>query len=287
MARARNIKPSFFTNDQLAQVPYEARLLFIALWCLADREGRLEDRPLRIKAEAFPYDAVDVDAMLSALAEQGLIVRYEAEGKKCIWIPKFAEHQNPHKREKESTIPAFSGTRHDLGSAEAQPRQGRARLNPDSGFLNPESKDALTKISSLSKNNGATKESEQKSKAHGCIRNQETKTRIISACERLRIALGLKGASISSQEHTAVAEALESFCAGMRSRGYCKPTLGKCGPYLEKRLIRLINDAAKGTNSIRAPTAWCSYVCSLLEKLPDDVDTYEQVGRLAKEARIF
>jgi len=33
-----------------------ARLLYPGLWMLADREGRLEDRPLRIKAEILPYD---------------------------------------------------------------------------------------------------------------------------------------------------------------------------------------------------------------------------------------
>ena len=49
MARARNIKPGFFKNEFLAEMPCEVRLLFIGLWTLADREGRLEDRPKRIK----------------------------------------------------------------------------------------------------------------------------------------------------------------------------------------------------------------------------------------------
>ena len=31
MARARNIKPGFFTNDLLAELPFETRLLFIGL----------------------------------------------------------------------------------------------------------------------------------------------------------------------------------------------------------------------------------------------------------------
>ena len=45
MARSRNIKPSFFMNEDIIELPYEARLLFIGLWTLADREGRLENRP--------------------------------------------------------------------------------------------------------------------------------------------------------------------------------------------------------------------------------------------------
>ena len=71
MARARNLKPAFFTNDLLAEIEPLGRLLFQGLWCLADREGRLVDRPKRIKAELFPYDDADVDVLLSALAARG------------------------------------------------------------------------------------------------------------------------------------------------------------------------------------------------------------------------
>ena len=64
--RARNLKPGFFKNEDLAELPFEGRLLFAGLWCLADREGRLEDRPKRIKAEIFAFDSVDVDKLLSS-----------------------------------------------------------------------------------------------------------------------------------------------------------------------------------------------------------------------------
>ena len=50
MARARNIKPSFFTNELLGTEDPMVSLTFAGLWCLADKEGILEDRPLRIKA---------------------------------------------------------------------------------------------------------------------------------------------------------------------------------------------------------------------------------------------
>ncbi|HGL4641597.1 TPA: hypothetical protein ACKFAW_004883, partial [Enterobacter hormaechei] len=67
-------------NEDLAELDPLARLLFIYLWMLADREGRLEDRPKRIKAEALPYDNVDADLMLDDLAKAGFIHRYEAAG---------------------------------------------------------------------------------------------------------------------------------------------------------------------------------------------------------------
>lgn len=106
MARARNIKPSFFTNDDLAEIDPLGRLLFIALWTMADREGRLEDRPRRIKAEALPYDDADVDALLDALHKHGFILRYVVSGNRYIQVCAFTKHQNPHVKEASSTIPA-------------------------------------------------------------------------------------------------------------------------------------------------------------------------------------
>lgn len=106
MARSRNLKPSFFKNEELAALPMGARLLFAGLWGLADREGRLEDRPARIRAELFPFDAVDVEPWLCALAARGFIVRYQAGALGCIQVVKFAKHQNPHHREAPSVIPA-------------------------------------------------------------------------------------------------------------------------------------------------------------------------------------
>jgi hypothetical protein len=106
MARSRNIKPSFFTNDELAEIHPLGRLLFIALWTMADREGRLEDRPRRIKAEALPYDDADADALLDDLQQHGFILRYEAAGNRYIQVLAFTKHQNPHVKEAESTIPA-------------------------------------------------------------------------------------------------------------------------------------------------------------------------------------
>jgi hypothetical protein len=117
MARARNIKPGFFKNEFLAELPIQTRLLFIGLWTLADREGRLEDRPGRIKAELFPFDNLSVDQvneMLTSLASIGssfqdhaFIIRYSIGGKAYIQIVAFDRNQNPHKKEKPSVIPPY------------------------------------------------------------------------------------------------------------------------------------------------------------------------------------
>ncbi|MCC5468580.1 hypothetical protein [Pelosinus baikalensis] len=106
MARSRNIKPGFFTNDELAEIEPLGRLLFAGLWTIADREGRLEDRPKKIKIEVLPYDNCDIDSLLQELSNRKFILRYEVNGERYIQILTFIEHQNPHRNEKPSTIPA-------------------------------------------------------------------------------------------------------------------------------------------------------------------------------------
>lgn len=106
MARSRNLKPGFFKNETLAECSPLARLLFAGLWCLADRAGRLEDRPKRIRAEVLPYDDGSVDEMLNELHQAGFILRYSVGEQRLIQVQNFAKHQNPHCREPESTIPA-------------------------------------------------------------------------------------------------------------------------------------------------------------------------------------
>lgn len=128
MARARNIKPGVMTNEGLSEIRPLARLLFIYLWMLADKSGRLEDRPKRIKAQALPYDNIEVEELLSELHRAGFLIRYTVENYNYIQIVNFEKHQNPHVREQASEIPspvevtAKAVTKHDQGSAEASPR---------------------------------------------------------------------------------------------------------------------------------------------------------------------
>ena len=105
MPRARNIKPGFFKNEVLASLDAKDRLMFIGLWTLADKAGRLEDRPKRIKAEIFPYEDHDCEAGLSHLADYGFIIRYSADGGNFIQIPTWNKHQRPHHQEVPSEIP--------------------------------------------------------------------------------------------------------------------------------------------------------------------------------------
>ncbi|EPX3860864.1 hypothetical protein ACWY7A_000032 [Acinetobacter baumannii] len=109
MARARNIKPSFFMNEDIIELPYEARLLFIGLWTLADREGRLENRPKKIKMSLFPADDINVAEQLENISKFGFIELYNADGIDVIQIVNFVKHQTPHSLEKDSELPDRNG----------------------------------------------------------------------------------------------------------------------------------------------------------------------------------
>lgn len=99
MARIRSIKPEFWSDERMARVSRDARLLFLGLINFADEEGRLRGSPLLIRANVFPYDAeVDVEAALQELAALGRIVRYTHDGEAYVWVCNFTEHQKTDPR---------------------------------------------------------------------------------------------------------------------------------------------------------------------------------------------
>jgi len=106
MARARNIKPSLFKNELLGEADPLLTILFAGLWCLADRDGKLEDRPRRIQAEIFPYrDLPLFNGYLTELQRLGFIDRYTVDNVGVIKVCAFSKHQAPHKTEKASVLP--------------------------------------------------------------------------------------------------------------------------------------------------------------------------------------
>ena len=123
MPRIRFIKHEFFMDDDLALQSHSERLAFIGLWTLADRAGRLEDKPHKIKAMLFPYENIGMDAILEALSGR-FICRYEVSGKRFIQINNFLKHQRPHVKESNSAIPPKPG--------KAPEKPGEHRKNPAS-----------------------------------------------------------------------------------------------------------------------------------------------------------
>lgn len=131
MARIRYLKPDFFRDEDLAEHPFWVRILYQGLWCFADKAGRLEDRPRRLKADIFPYDDVDVEDGLQILAKEKnvtkrpFIVRYQANGRPYIQVIQWW-HQKPHHTEPDSIIPPCTPPK-DKGNGEYK---GKGQVTP-------------------------------------------------------------------------------------------------------------------------------------------------------------
>jgi hypothetical protein len=106
MGRIRTIKPDFFFDTELSGLSSDTKLAFIGLWCHADREGRLEDNPSKLRALIFPYKTkVDMDDILKQLSVKPFIFRYSINSKSYIQIVRWQEHQRCHHSELPSCIP--------------------------------------------------------------------------------------------------------------------------------------------------------------------------------------
>lgn len=102
MARIRTIKPEFFTSDDICALSPLARLLYIGLWCEADREGRMVWTPSGFKRRYLPDDECDAAALCAELTGRGLVVLY---GDGLAYIPTFSDHQHVNPREAVSKLP--------------------------------------------------------------------------------------------------------------------------------------------------------------------------------------
>jgi hypothetical protein len=100
---------------------------------MADREGRLEYRPKKIKVEVLPYDNCNIEKLIGQLSAKGFILPYSVNGCNYVSIINFVKHQNCHMREPESIIPA--PCENDTGTM-----QGTIPARPltESPILNPE-----------------------------------------------------------------------------------------------------------------------------------------------------
>lgn len=217
MARIRAIKPGFFQNEALAEFSHAHRLLFAGLWTIADREGRLEDRPRRIKAAIFPYDDLDVDAMLSDLAKgrDSLIVRYVVDGVGYVWVRKFLEHQRPHHTEPASSYPALV--------QDVAPAPDLSGAEPCAHCLAPLGREGKGKGNEEGKGDGAARQSAPAdlSDAWNTLKAHEQPACLELSDKRKRAAqMRLRERPLDDWRRVIESIARSDFCRGQNDRGW-------------------------------------------------------------------
>lgn len=155
MARARNIKPGFFLNTELAEIPPIGRLAFIGMWTIADYKGCIECNFKKMKAQVLPYDDCDLEEITNYLEQYGFIRYYSVQGKRYIKIHNFELHQNPHKNEREagSKIPDIdeedekqpnNNNLKEAGTSTEQVRNQDGTARADSLLLIPDSLNSMS-----------------------------------------------------------------------------------------------------------------------------------------------
>lgn len=108
MAHQRILKSEFFTDYDVAQMPPLHRLFFQALWCQADRNGTLEDKPHQLKVRCMPYDTLDPVAVIDDLVARGFVVRFKVGDRQLLAIRTWSKNQSVNKNEKHSDLPDVS-----------------------------------------------------------------------------------------------------------------------------------------------------------------------------------
>lgn len=89
MARIRTVKPEFWTSEQVMECSPIARLLFVGMWNFCDDGGNHPASAKTLKAEVFPADDFSTDSiqlMVDELVVQGLLLPYEADGKRFLHV---------------------------------------------------------------------------------------------------------------------------------------------------------------------------------------------------------
>lgn len=101
MARIRTIKPTFWTDEDMAEVSEAACLLAIGLLNYADDEGYFNANPKLIKATIFPIrePSGSIPVLLQELSDCGYIRLFSAQnGKRFGLVKNFTKHQVINKK---------------------------------------------------------------------------------------------------------------------------------------------------------------------------------------------
>ena len=105
MARARWLKPEFFTDAKTREISNEALLVFAAIWVEADDGGvapgdaRILFGRRFIHRERWGWSEETVELSLDELAGAGLLVRFRFREERYVWIPEFAKKQGIRPRD--------------------------------------------------------------------------------------------------------------------------------------------------------------------------------------------
>lgn len=96
MARIRTIKPSFWGDDDVNRLSWDARLLLLGIISMADDDGRFIASQSSICGYVFPHEDISPTRyrkLLSEVVDTGIVSLYKASGRQYGYLPKWRKHQ--------------------------------------------------------------------------------------------------------------------------------------------------------------------------------------------------
>ena len=156
--RIRQVKPAFWSDARLSELPETTRLFYIGLWMIADDAGWLRWEPTEVGRDLYGYDDRKkrerrVSQMFAELVAAGRVLEHPCGHAE---IPKMMDHQhlagatkqvrtsfNEHLRKcvestgKSESPPSPANVRGGLGNGNGQVRLGSVRSGNDRASANP------------------------------------------------------------------------------------------------------------------------------------------------------
>src|ERR1700686_1165958 len=105
MARIRSVHPSFFTDEAVMGLSFEAQILLIGLWTEADDQGVFEWKPVTLRARLRPSKDGCVASVLAELAEARCIRGFDHDGRQFSAIRNFCKYQRPKRPNNRFVVP--------------------------------------------------------------------------------------------------------------------------------------------------------------------------------------
>lgn len=103
--KRRTINPDFFSDTKTGRLNPVSQIIFIGMWCLADRDGYLEYDSDFIKCQILPYYKNTIEKNIEELISNGLVIKCNYMSKQLLYIVNFTKHQPIHPHEAKSLYP--------------------------------------------------------------------------------------------------------------------------------------------------------------------------------------
>jgi hypothetical protein len=116
--RMRVVQPTFWDDEGISQLSWDARLALIAMWSYVQDNGVGRDNVGSIIGQLFGNDAekdyeatrLRVSGALDELCTEGLLIRFEHEGIKYLEVANWSTWQKPDRPSK-ARFPTYASTK--------------------------------------------------------------------------------------------------------------------------------------------------------------------------------